>query len=951
LVICVHGLSNPFIVNVASTVFRGDENCDTVDANLRSAVEEFNIALANYLAVRTLEEVQGIASTLATRDEQEASGMSYNSPSAVHSTFHVRYEKNPHFTGREDLLELLAQELSDEKPNRYNHRVALHGLGGVGKTQIALEYAYRHEADYAYVFWISAIDQAQLLSGFGDIAKHISCFQQTSGLSPVEIAKSVLDWLKVIKNWLLIIDNLDDITIVEGYLPAISWNGHTLITTRDKNSDGIPAEGIEVTLMSEGDSLQFFLCRVRLPDTSSPRFQDEARRIIKELGHLPLALEQAAAYIHNSRKIDEYLPTYHEQRQELLQWQPRGNYPNKFTVATTWKVSLEKLRLSCPDAITLIQCFAVINTDEILMDFLDVGKDCDYLGLRAVLGNKVRLTDALSALESFSLVGVFAGGRKVRIHRLVQAIIMDGIDPIVRSAMLASIIRIGICCFPDMSEDWSKMKVCRLYRSQVIACLSHAEGEKGSEWHILAGRLSMYLKSDGFYRDSLHWYEMTLRVRQKVLGPENRETLRVRLGVGQSTYLLGQHKQAAEMYEKMLAIQKTVLGPEDPDTLRTMYHLACSWNELGRFEKAAELHKETLDVRGRVLGSEDPDIVLTKYGLATSFRGLGQFKEAAQLYEETLKIRKKVLGSEHTDTANSMQGLATTFWNLGRSKESEELENEALEIRKKILGSQHPDTLRSMYGLATAYWGLGKFERAAQLYNKTLEIRRKVLGSDHRDTLTTMNGLAWTYDSLGQSSDAAQLFQELVDILMKLRGLQHGETLNSMEGLGLSLNGMEGLGLSLNGMEGLGLSLNSMEGLGLSLNNIGRSKEAAELLKKTSETRKRVQGPDHPETLWSTTSLAVTLTSLGELEEAQQLHEETLEKLKRVSGPEHPETLRSMYGLAESYHHLGQSQAAQQLHQETLELREKVLGPEHPDTIQSQNVTALENLPPPASRH
>lgn len=896
-------------------MFKGDEDCDMVDANLRNAVEEFNTARTDYLEVRILKGVEDIASSLATRDEQEATGMPCNSP-PVRSTFHVRYERNPHFTGREDFLERLAQELSDEKPSRHNHRVALYGLGGVGKTQIALEYAYRREAFYSYVFWISAIDQAQLLSGFGEIAKHIPSFQPTSDRSPLEIAKSVLDWLKVTKSWLLVIDNLDDITIVEGYLPAINWDGHTLITTRDKNSDGIPAEGIEVTLMNEEDSLQFFQRRVRLSDTSSTRFQDEARRIIKELDHLPLALEQAAAYIRNSQKIEEYLTTYHEQPQDLLQWQPRGNYPNKFTVATTWKMSLEELKLSCPDSITLIQCFAVINADEILMDFLEAGKDCDHPGLQAVLGNKVRLTKGLTALESFSLIRVFSGGRKVWIHRLVQAIIMDGMHPEVRSVMLTNVIRIGVYSFPDMSKDGSKREVCRSYRSQVIGCLSHTEGKDHSEWHILAGRLSEYLKSDGFYRDSLHWYEMTLRVTENVLGPENRETLRARLGVGQSIFLLGQHKRAAEICEEMLAIQKRVLGPEDPDTLRTMYYLAFSWSELGRFEEAAQLHKETLDIRGRVLGSEHLDTVMTKYGLATSLQALGRFTEAAQLYEETLNIRKNVRGLEHPDTVNSMQGLATTFWNLGRSKEAAELEVEALEIRKKVLGSEHPDTLYSMYGLATAYWGLGKFKEAAQLYNETLEIRKKVLGPDHRNTLITMNGLAWTFDSLGRSSDAAQLFQQVVDILTETTGLEHAETLNSMGGLGLSLN------------------------------NIGRSEEAAELLKKTLEIQKKVLGADHPETLSSMTSLAATFTSLGEPEAAKRLHEESLEKLKRVSGPEHPETLRCMYGFAESYHRLGQTEAAHQLHKETLELRERVLVLEHLDTIRSkQKVTAQEDLP------
>src|SRR5271167_127160 len=134
------------------------------------------------------------------------------------SIFNVRYERYPYFSGRDDFLEKLSRELYDPKPRRWKHRISLHGLGGVGKTQIALEYAYRHQSDYTYVFWISAVDQSQLLSGFVHIAKLSGCAKATN--KPSEVAKSVLDWLQITENWLLIIDNLDNIDIVRDYLPS-----------------------------------------------------------------------------------------------------------------------------------------------------------------------------------------------------------------------------------------------------------------------------------------------------------------------------------------------------------------------------------------------------------------------------------------------------------------------------------------------------------------------------------------------------------------------------------------------------------------------------------------------------------------------------------------------------------------------------------------------------------
>ena len=164
----------------------------------------------------------------------------------------------------------------------------MHGLGGVGKTQIALEYAYRHQLHYTYVFWISAVDQSQLLSGFVDLAKLSGCAKETN--KPSEVAKSVLDWLRVTENRLLNIDNLDDITIVKDYLASTSGVGHTLITTRNENNDGIPAGGLEVTEMNHQDCVQFLIDRIRVTDPT-PEIRNEAHKIVQELGCLPLAIE------------------------------------------------------------------------------------------------------------------------------------------------------------------------------------------------------------------------------------------------------------------------------------------------------------------------------------------------------------------------------------------------------------------------------------------------------------------------------------------------------------------------------------------------------------------------------------------------------------------------------------------------------------------------------------
>jgi hypothetical protein len=190
--------------NIASTILTGNDDYESADAKLQAAIKEFN----STVLLQIYGRVEDIAETLA-RVEIGISENVTESSSIAASAFCVRYERNPFFTGRDELLERVRNELRDHKPKRYNHRIALYGLGGIGKTQIALEYAYRHKSAYNYVFWISAVNQAQLLSGFSSVAKVTRCVKEID--DPRELAKSVLEWLQWTESWLLIIDNLDDI--------------------------------------------------------------------------------------------------------------------------------------------------------------------------------------------------------------------------------------------------------------------------------------------------------------------------------------------------------------------------------------------------------------------------------------------------------------------------------------------------------------------------------------------------------------------------------------------------------------------------------------------------------------------------------------------------------------------------------------------------------------------
>jgi NB-ARC domain len=296
--------------------------------------------------------------------------------------------------------------LSDIDPKRYQNRVALYGLGGVGKTQIALQYCYNYRTAYRQVFWISGVDRTALFNGFREIATFTGCADVGVHQSPDEITTNVLKWLSTEGNWLLVIDNVDDVTVVEGFLPKVDAGGHILFTTRTTDSYEISTEGLEVVVMSVTESTELLLTRSALKGDTTPDVHEAARDIVNELDHLPLAIEQAAAFIRDSQDISQFLATYRKNRSRLLSRRAHGINSYRDSVATTWKLSFERVKAINPTFVEFLQLLAFLNPDGTLVEFLKEGKEGLNQGMQVLVGDAIEFTDALAALQRFSLIRV-----------------------------------------------------------------------------------------------------------------------------------------------------------------------------------------------------------------------------------------------------------------------------------------------------------------------------------------------------------------------------------------------------------------------------------------------------------------------------------------------------------------------------------------------------------------
>ena len=669
----------------------------------------------NYLEVHFYPDcllIQGSAD-LRTQTEPEQTVL-------MEDKFLIPYQQNPRFIGRTELLRTLKDKLYSQVPMQYNHRIALYGMGGVGKTQTALEYVYVNKISYDRIYWITAVNQTSLFAGYQKIAETAG-LKIAADLTPVKIAKAVLSWLRSLGNWLIVIDNLDDIEVISGFLPENGSDKHTLITTRNPNSEGIPAQGLEIPLFTPEESVALFAALSKVPVTPGSPEEKQADEIVKELGYLPLAIEQAAAYVREvTHNFITYREDYEQNRRDLHQWIPQGNREYPYSVATTWSMSFNIIRNNNPQAAKLFRILSFLNPDGILVEFLISGAEALESDLQQVVTNRIEMARSLLDLEKLSLIKWDRHAKSIIVHRLVQTVVRDELFEAELAAFLTTIINLCDRSFPIECTNETR-QLCRIYQSQVSGPLMLTSSIQTPISASVIERFGEFLRIDGKYDES-------------------------------EKYLL----QAVD-------IQIAISGINDPSTLTSMSNLALTYSDQGRTAEAAELQEQVLEKRKRILGADHPSTLTSMSNLALTYSDQGRTAEAAELQEQVLEKRKRILGADHPSTLTSMSNLALTYSHQGRTAEAAELQEQVLEKRKRILGADHPSTLTSMSNLALTYSHQGRTAEAAELQEQVLEKRKRILGADHPSTLTSMSNLALTYSDQGRTAEAAELQEQVLE--------------------------------------------------------------------------------------------------------------------------------------------------------------------------------------------
>jgi len=452
----------------------------------------------------------------------------------------------------------------------------------------------------------------------------------------------------------LVVDNLDDISVAEGCSPVIDAKGHTLITSRDKHIKET-AEAIEILPM-DPDEATALLLRLIKDDGKDPRVSIEAKGIVKELGFLPLAIDHAAAYIRVTEDIFNYLQSYRSNARELLNWRRRGYGPDQITVATTWDMSFKRLKSEGGHPAELIRLLAFLNPDAIFVEYLKAGAQGLTEPLQNIVDNKVKLTECIDALATFSLIRVCPGGKSLQIHRLVQWVIRDSLDLESRLAMLDQVIGLSLEAFPACNGR--NIDICRHYFSQIMPCLSIMDKElKDSEvpqvldgWDTLLDRVALNLQADGYTSEPIPLLVKTLEIRKKYFGAANAKTLDTASDLATAYANSNQIKKAEELFKSTLDIVKdTELRDEGLTALRVMEKLAF----ISRNPDSENAFREVWDLRKRVQGPEHTDTLHTETNIAVLIGERGCLEEARVLHLDILARKRQFVDKEDEDITYS----------------------------------------------------------------------------------------------------------------------------------------------------------------------------------------------------------------------------------------------------------------------------------------------------------
>jgi tetratricopeptide (TPR) repeat protein len=699
----------------------------------------------------------------------------------------------------------------------------LGGLGGTGKTQLALAVAHalwdRRAVDL--VVWINPSSRDAVVTGYAQ------AIQDLGGVAdgPEAAAVHFLDWLaETDRPWLLILDDLADAAVMEGLWPH-GPQGRVLVTSRraDTAVRAYRPRAVEVGPFSPRESLAYLSSKLR----ADPDQWIGALDLAGDLGHLPIALAQSAALMAETGLDCRQYRTRFADRMRGLAGAPAGAYPS--IVASAWALGTEFAEQIPPAGLVrpALALLTMLDPNGIPGAVLTSQAACAYL-TRYRRGAPVDEMQARAALYNLARAGLVSidttsPARTVRVHRVVQATVQQNLtaaenDEAARTAAEALLQVWPHGDVPTTFEQALRDSTARLHAAagrvlwtpechpvllragrsletggltdaatgywESMLEISQAELGPGHAHTMLAGdRLGAAHEAAGRPDDAVAVYQESLSQRQRILGAGHPDTISARANLARAYREAGRSGEAVRLAERVLAESEQDRGARHPDTLTAREELGEAYLGAGMSDRAIAAFQRTLADRERVLGAAHPDTIAARADLAHAYRAAGQQEKALPLHERIVADRERALGPDHPETLAARGNLAYAYRTAGRLKDALPVYRRALAGRERAQGADHPDTITARGSLADACFLAGRYKEAVPLYERTLADWEALRGPDHPDTITARGNLASAYHSSRKLTEAQALFERTLADCERALGPDHPLTEAARENL------------------------------------------------------------------------------------------------------------------------------------------------------------------------
>ena len=802
------------------------------------------------------------------------------------------------FTGREEALKKLRRQLGSGSSITPVLQQAIYGLGGVGKSALAIEYAYRNRHDYDVVWWVRAEqpnianeDLAQLGKALGIPTESIA--------APADATREALRTGKPYARWLLIFDNADDPAIAGRLMPESS-TGHVLVTSRNP-AWATRAEPLEVDPFQRSESVAHLMRRV------SGLTEAEANGVAEAVGDLPLVVELAAAWLAESgMDVRDYVERLPSERSPILE----------AYVVATWRVAIEEIRRTQPAAVRLLQLFSFFGPEPIALDLVygDVMIDALLPLDPRLRNNKMMIGRYVQELGRYSLVKVSRGELSgVQVHRLIQQVVRE-----------------------DIADEAERLSL----RSQVHAILAKARPPQGD------------VDSPELWPEyEKIWPHLTPS--RAVMGNGDVR----QLYVDRARYL----RTRGELQPALVLAQETVdrwtaepsIGPEDARTLSMGFELACAQRALGNVAESLAIDTDVLarQLAHKEIGPDHIASLMTAGGLGADYRETGKFQEALELDDRTYTSFVDLFGADHPRTLVAANNLAVSLRFVGKPFQAKEHDHKTYEERLRVLGPRHPFTFSSVLNYTRDLRDCGDRSTYLELLLTAYADCREALGESNPLTHQTGQALAIGLRKANRLDEASAILEELRESLSPT-----GQSV-IRAGLQLSIacvraaqgNAQEALDTAVALRDSYRKTLASGHpDLLVCLNNItiyqrrlGQTEQAEATGQTAFDGLSAALGDGHLLTLGCAINLANARADGGRLEEANELYRQTLERLhvvlnvpENTIGQDHPDLLACRANIAVVLHEIGgREQEAEEERSRTLAALTSARTRAHPNTI------------------